>query len=200
MIKICVATYKQFHSLQVLLHSLMGQTDDDFDVIVISDGKDDDFYAVRDRIESLEPQNINFTHTQQRYNDYGHSLRDLYLRELTCDNDDFILLTNGDNYYTPNFIEEINNVIKSQDVDVVYFDMIHSHNRIDSSSKSTYGFFQTEFSPCKCDIGAFVVRASIAKQIMFPYRNHDGDADYIRDIKQLTNKIVKINKVLFVHN
>jgi hypothetical protein len=148
----------------------------------------------------LDGDRISFYSTPIRYNDYGHSLRSIGIQKF-LGGSDFVLLTNGDNYYCPKFVEEMLGAAE-QGADFVYCDMVHSHYRIDSSSGSNYGFFATELKYTKIDVGSFIVRSSIAESVGFRNRHHDADWDYVSDIlKNFPSlKIVKIPKVLFVHN
>jgi hypothetical protein len=72
------------------------------------------------------PKQISYECTKTRFNDYGHSLREIGLEKATGE---YILITNADNYYSPKTLEFINKAIvnKAQNPDLVMFDMVHSH-------------------------------------------------------------------------
>lgn len=220
-LKIICVTYEQGYLLKTFINSIKAQTNPNWELIIIHDGKAEAQYDNLIREEYMSPK-IRFIQTEERKNDYGHSLRELGIKEYVTDEDDWVLITNGDNYYAPVFLQYCFNAIESlpegvtKNYDcylptgVVYFDMVHSHNRGDSSSKGTYGFFNTDFKPCMCDIGSFIVRADIAKEIGFPWRDHDADAHFIEKISELQNwcnsddekafSVIKIPKTLMVHN
>ena len=205
MINIVVVTYEQYVELEILIKSIVNQTSKEWKLWVVHDGRNERYDILMDKIklEHNEYWNkIQFLSVENRYNDYGHSLRAYALNNFHMRDDDFILFTNGDNYYCPVFIEEMLKKVNNK-TQVVYCDMVHSHNRGDSSSGNTYGFFNTEFQPCKCDIGAFITRVGLAKKIGFRHRDYDADAHFIQELNEtgLTGwNIEKVNKVLFVHN
>lgn len=204
LIHIIISTYKQPEELKLFNSCLKLQNQSNYIPYYV----DDDFHLeTRLLVNSFFDTELfqHYFNTEERTNDYGHSGRAMMLENLKSEKAvkdyDYILFTNADNYYVPAFISEINKVISNDNPEIVYWDMIHSHNRGDSSSQSTYGYFNTEFLPCKCDIGAFIVRVDIAKQVGFNHRDHDADAHFIEEINRLPNiRKVKINKVLFVHN
>ena len=72
------------------------------------------------------PKQIFFHQAMTRFNDYGHSLRELGLVDAVGD---YVLLTNADNYFIAITIEFLNIEIKTQVPDVVMFDMVHSHDQ-----------------------------------------------------------------------
>ena len=198
-LNIVIATYNQKNQLEGLKYSLINQTNKNFKVHCLYDTP---FIEDEETIRTHEIEwNVSFM--QRRYNDWGHSLREIGLNACSLNDEDYILFTNGDNYYCPPFVEEML-FLTGPDVGVVYCDMIHSHPRPDSSSGGSYGYFNTEFKPCFCDIGAFIVRLDIARAVSYRHKHRDADASFISDILnyQKTNpfKIFKVNKVLFVHN
>ena len=208
MLNIIVSTYQQVRPLYCLIESLFCQRPYDVGVSIYHDGPDD--YIIRDNLiyRYVVPGPwLKYQATEKRYNDFGHSLRAIGLEKLESKKDDWVLFTNGDNYYCPAFVQEMLEPIENHpdmNIGVVFCDMVHSHNRTDSSSKSTYGYFETDFKPYKCDIGAFIVRQDIAKAVGFNHRNNEADAEFIKELLeyQKTNRfeIFKVNKVLFVHN
>jgi hypothetical protein len=76
---LCV-TYKQGVRLETfsLLH--VGANVPRF--LVIHDGPDDAFEQVRQRYGSAHPDLLQFLATPDRYNDYGHSLREIGIGQL----------------------------------------------------------------------------------------------------------------------
>ena len=71
-----------------------------------------------------EPGIYQYDESQARHNDYGHSLRDIGIRRANLE---FILVTNGDNYYSPKFVESMFDAIDAAGLDVALCDMVHSH-------------------------------------------------------------------------
>jgi hypothetical protein len=199
LIEIICVTYKQSGSLKVFVQSILNQTNSNWTLNVIHDGFDEEFEQLMSQYSSADTR-IRYKCTQIRHNDWGHSLRDEGIQSL---NGDYVLITNGDNYYVPVFIQNVTERILNNNPDVVMFDMIHSHEFPGGRNIPSYSYFKTEFSRCNIDMGAAVVKSSLARQTGFKDLTHDGDATYFEGIQALkgTNiRIEKIDKVLFVHN
>jgi glycosyltransferase involved in cell wall biosynthesis len=190
---ICVA-YKRYHAIKVLIECLLCQTNPDWELLIIHDGEDTEHYNI---VFPYTEQyaNIKYWQTPIRYNDFGHTLRDLGIQQVTGD---YILITNDDNYYVPKFVE----LMLEPQADFIYCDMVHNHNRPESSSGGTYGFFKTHPAYCQIDIGCFIIKREIAQAVGFKHRINEADGLFVEDILRTypNLKIVKIPKVLYVHN
>jgi hypothetical protein len=196
---VCVA-YRRPGPLSVLVQCFLNQSATNWKLEIIHDGPDADVErAVRPYL--LEhADRVSLTFSEQRHDDFGHSLRGQALARIESD---YVLLTNDDNYYVPCFVEAINHVIAEVDPDVVIYDMIHSHNRPGGRPLPPYSFFETAYSRRNIDIGAAVVRTSLAKAAGFRDKTHDGDATYFEDVARAKGgqlKVCKLPQVLFVHN
>ncbi|SAK56009.1 hypothetical protein AWB77_01676 [Caballeronia fortuita] len=112
------------------------------------------------------------------------------------------LLTNGDNYYCPIFIETMLAAAAPLDVPVVMCDMIHSHENAGCRRQPAYSFFETRPERRSIDIGCFIARTELAKRVGFRDKTHDGDATYFEDVLALgeIKQVRKVSQVLFVHN
>ena len=191
----CVA-YKRYDTILVLVYSLMCQTYRDFRLVVIHDGEDVEMQALLTRLKATYPERFDFLFTEKRFNDYGHSLRQMAIEQCQSE---FILLTNDDNYYAPPFLEHMFNKIDSDGLDVVLCDMIHNY---DIHGKPSYNALITQPKRLFVDIGCFIARTKLAKQVGFRDKTHNGDATYFEDLVAANRniKIGKVDKVLFVHN
>lgn len=198
-ISIIVVAYKRYKEIAVLIHSFLAQTVQDFKLHIIHDGYDGRMDKLLKPYKKQYPHLIDYEFTKHRYNDYGHSLRDIGIQKATGD---YILLTNDDNYYCPKFVEYMNAALKEEQADVVLFDMIHSHSNPGGRAQPPYCFFETAPQRFSVDIGCFIVRTPLAKQVGFRDKTHDGDATYFEDIMGLvpTPHLIKVPRVLLVHN
>ena len=196
---ICVA-YKRYGPLKVLVQSLLNQTASNWKLRVIHDGADNKFAEIMSAFAADAPSKISWSASERRFNDYGHSLRDQGLKFAQSD---YVILTNDDNYYVPKFIEILTTAIMATRPDAVYFNMIYSHERPGNRPQPSYCLFETHFSRRSIDIGAAAVRTELAKAVGFRDKSHDGDATYFEDVaksKGSAFKVVKVPRVLFVHN
>jgi glycosyltransferase involved in cell wall biosynthesis len=200
---IVVVTYRQLEALKCLLASLNCQTLRNFDVLVIHDGRHDATRHLVERSAADYDFPCQYLETDERFDDYGHSLRKAGIRSATGE---FLLITNGDNYYSPRFVEFVFEAIDLHHLDIAMWDIVHSHSKPGLSPLPSYSPFS--ISPVRycVDIGAFLVRTSMAKKAGFRARTLDADATYFEDLVRAGTAtgvrvaIGKIEKTLMVHN
>lgn len=203
LIHIVAVAYEKFNHLTIFVQSVINQTADNWFLTVIHDGPNETFDSIMKAFQIRNPDRISFFHTDERYNDYGHTLREIGIRRA---HGDYLLLTNADNYLIPRMIEFVNEPIESAvpAPDVVMYNMIHSHNTPGFRPLPSYSFFETEYRRYSLDMGAAVVKMDLAKRVGFRDKGYAGDATYFEDVQaaKLPEKlaIVKLPMVLFVHN
>jgi hypothetical protein len=170
----------------------------DFKIRVIHDGPGYESRNAIYQLREMYPEmNLSYEETEVRYNDYGHTLRELGLNTATSK---YCLLTNDDNYYVPVFIEEVLENLSTTNSDIVYFDMVHSHKIQDLPNPIGYQTLITEPRINRIDIGSFVFRTSLGQSVGFNDRGFAADGIFFEAMKNLDPLISKIPKVLFVHN
>lgn len=187
MIDIVAVTYKQGHKLKCFIESILSQTSNNYKLHVIHDGPDEEFL-------SLKYDSVNLIQYPNRTENYGHILRDWALKNIV--HNEYVLITNGDNYYTPVMVEEVSKCKE----DLIYFDFICHHSTTSNENKSSYGFLKSEMKSCFIDMGSVVVRSELAKKVGFNSTQFGADWDYFNQLLKITNSVTKINKVLLVHN
>jgi hypothetical protein len=143
------------------------------------------------------PLQIYFS--ENRYNDWGHTLRQ---KALDCIDTEFVLITNADNYYVPRMVEYAFEAINKYSLDLVHWDMIHSHYYPGGRDLIDYSLFKTLPAPRSIDIGSFIVRTTIAKAVGFQYRSYDADGIFFSNLLSsgLIRRIGYVDRVLFIHN
>jgi hypothetical protein len=126
---------------------------------------------------------------------YGHPNRKYMLETIPYEEGDFVLITNDDNYYVPQFVEQMLSACLP-DTGFVLCDCLHSYDH--------YDYFSAETAECKIDMGEFIVRLDIAKEVGFTHDHHSADGAYAVEcvLKCLERKlgIRKIARALFIHN
>lgn len=187
LIDFLIPTYNRIYPLKSMLSSLLAQTNNNWVANVIIDNPTENLSKYLDF--PMDPR-ITYTVLDERYNDYGHTPREIFKQQSIAD---YIVMTGDDNYYTPNFVEELISTVGDKP-GLVYWDMVHSH--------FNYQYFKCIPAHGQIDMGAFATRTDLAKQIKLNTGfAADGDfiVDYMRKFGK-SEKTVKINKVLFVHN
>ncbi len=191
LVEFIIPTYNRIEPLRCMLASLMAQNDEDWTAVVIQDSTEESgSFKV---VASLGDKRIKWFATEKRYNDFGHSLREIGKQQSKAE---YIIMTGDDNYYTPNFVEELrtayNDAFRAQP-GMIYWDMVHSHYN--------YQFFQCRPHTHQIDMGAFATRRDLAQTIRLGTRMQ-ADGDYVEEfnIKFPREQKTKINKILFIHN
>lgn len=190
MITFIATAYNERNEINVFLNSLLTQTNKNWKCVVYSD-TDNEF--IRNVINNLNDDRVSYksSETQQGY--WGHYSRIDALNNLV--DTDYVVQTSVQDYYTPNFVQDIENVINQYKADFIYFDCVHNH--------FNYDVLRTELRRTRIDWGCFVMKTSKAKNvgINHPKSEHCDGIFVEESIRKYPNmRVVKINKVLTVHN
>jgi len=195
---VCVS-YKRYVQIPVLIHSFLSQTVQSYKLLILHDGPDERMRLLLEPYRLQYPGKIEVVFTEQRYNDYGHSLRDMGIRMVDTP---YLLITNDDNYYAPKFVEFMVPPMKARQADIAMCDMIHSHDHPGCRPQPSYRPFETRPARGSVDIGCFIARTDWAQRVGFRDKSHDGDATYFEDLLACAEKptVLKVERTLFVHN
>ena len=188
LVEFIIPTYNRVFPLKCMLASLTAQTDSDWEANIVIDNPED--RQIVELVESFEDERLKFLILDKRYNDFGHTPREIG-KQLSKAK--YIIMTGDDNYYTPNFVHELKLVTRTSLPGMVYWNMVHSH--------FDYQYFKCEPANGQIDMGAFATRNDLAKQIDLGIK-YDADGHFVNTFKEKFPKeeIKKIEKVLFVHN
>ena len=184
-----IPTYNRYDLLRCMLYSLISQYDPDWTSQVIID--DPQNTTIVDIIKTINDKRISYTLTETRYNDWGHTPREIGKQQS---NSQYIIMTGDDNYYTPTTVSEIKKAAaENNNPGLIYWDMIHSH--------FDYKMLECKLAFGQIDIGAFATRRDLAQKIKLN-NSYTADGWFIHSLNTLFDKEekVKIDKVLFVHN
>ena len=199
-VEIISVAFERLGELKVFVQCILNQRQDNWKLRVIHDGPNAEFCSIMQGYAQQKPGQIFYEETTARYNDWGHSLREIGLARATGD---YVLITNADNYYIPRFIEYVTEAIEQTKADLIGWDMVHSHESPGSTCAPSYSYFKTEWKRFGIDMGAAVVRRTLAQQAGFPDKGHDGDATYfikVSEIKGPATLCCRIPRVMLVHN
>lgn len=191
---IIVVCYERYHNVQCLIHSLLCQTYQDFEVILIHDGYDPKHEEII--FQYLVDPRFKYIYTDTRYNDWGMTLRN---KGIETSSGEWIINTNDDNYYVPLYLEELNNTIEANgECNFVYYDCVLSHHNALNHNGKDYGLLIPQIRHSYIDMGQFAVLHSIISKYRFQ-TVAPADGVLIEEMKHEL-KPEYINKILFVHN
>jgi hypothetical protein len=170
------------------------QTNPNWELHIIHDGEfpSDDLDIITE--EPFEDKRIKLYNSKTRLQNYGHPNRKQMLNRIEANSDDFILLTNDDNYYTPNFVAQVlSNATKT--VGLIYWNMLN---------RDCYDMLDTKLAVSNIDMGAFAVRADVAKTVGFNSTKYEADGIYCVECKKYCEskrlRTLKVKGILFIHN
>jgi len=197
-IDIIAVTYGQNSILKCFINSIKSQTSDEWRLVIIHDGPNETLQKELENENYLIDGKIEFIQFHTRTQKYGHELRKWALENVV--KNEYVLLTNGDNYYTPNMVDSVLKSCVDENIDFIFFDAVHSHPTKFNSNKSDYGYFKSELKRSQLDMGSVVVKSKLAKTVGFNSTAFAADWHYFESILEKNPMVHKIDKVLFVHN
>jgi hypothetical protein len=213
---ICVA-YRRYREIHVLINSILCQTVNNWKLLIIHDGHDGKMEREVGHY-TKKYETIEYLETDRRFNDYGHSLREIGIRMVETP---YLMMTNDDNYYAPKYLEYMFHAIKEKNLDFVLCNMVSSHDfllaekppfpiymnlfqTVDGSYKqSPYNVINSIPKKHCIDIGNFIIKSEIAKSVGFREKGFCADGTFVEDVMSLYEgkiRVGKVDKVLFVHN
>lgn len=192
-LKVMSVAYERPVPMRILIDCFLVQTSLNWELNIVHDHKASE--EVWKTVSLYDDPRIVFKESPERYGTYGHPNRKAYLEQIKPSKDEFILLTNDDNYYVPTMVSEVLTKCDPS-VGMIYFDTVHSH--------FNYNVLKTKVQVDHIDVGAFVVRADVAKKVGFTNFAFNGDGYYAcacaDQCKRQGLRTVYIPKPLFVHN
>jgi len=193
MLKVISVAYHRLYGLQILINSFILQTNPNWELHIIHDGIAPP--SVSNVIESCIDPRIIFKQTEEVFGNYGHPNRKKMLAEMEGTIDDYVLMTNDDNYYVPVFVDKMLKKV-SRATGIVYCDTIHSH--------FDYNVHHSKLKEHHIDIGAFIVRLDVAKAVGFNHIHFSADGVYAEECDRYCMRRglqrVYLPQPLFIHN
>lgn len=180
---ICV-TYNQREELKSFINSIKSQTISNWFLRIIHDGNCHKYRTLKKELEEENYLNeqVTIECTERRYNDWGHSLRDYALKNQKKKSD-WIIITNGDNYYLPTLTETILTYsAENPKTDFLYWDFIQRFDKeIHKTARTTYQPINTTLRIGRVDMGAVAIKTDIAIETGFNSRKFEADWNYIQE-------------------
>lgn len=196
---ICVA-YEKPVALRLLIDSFLLQHRPDWDLTIIHDGPAElKSGGINDIVNLYWGSSLNncihYIERPKHYGQWGHPNRRWGIEQLPDSAEDFVLLTNDDNYYVPRFVDFMLSRAKP-DVGMVYCDTVHSY--------MGYNVLKTRLVQNFVDCGSFITRVDVAKTVGFTDMFEQADGRFaercVEECKRRGLRTVYVGLPLFVHN
>lgn len=190
-IEFIIPTYHRQDKLMCVISSIVAQNSNMWSIHVVADCPPEG--SLDKIIKFYEDDNrIRFTILKNRYNDWGHTPRNYGLDHAK---EDWVVMTGDDNYYTPAFVENMLSAV-TENTHFVHCDMVHNW------LNNAYVHLVSEAKLHKIDIGNFMSKPELAKQVKLQIDKWDADGIFVEEyLEKFPNGEVKhIPKILYVHN
>lgn len=187
-------TARDLACLRCLVACFQAQTYANWQILVTHDGPMNKDAKRLAHALANDDERVQFIETPERLKQFGHPYRQAAIDRLLRDGCEWICLTNQDNYYAPIFLEGLlgTALAGKRAKEFVYCDCVHSHRM--------WRFMGTEPRRGRLDLGGWMAKASLVKQVKFDNFNFDGDGKYIERLRGKARGIEKVAAALFVHN
>lgn len=151
-------------------------------------------------IANYEDRRINYQELPVRKENFGHPLRNLALNQIHkgiwCPGAEYIVITNGDNYYAPGFLDFcLSGFGNDKSIIAVYMEsMVHNY--------FNWGVLTTALQLGHIDICCMMIRKDAACEIGWPWIEHSSDWTFISKLIERygSKSIKKIPSCQVVHN
>ena len=192
-LQIIAVAYQRPKEIKLLISSFIVQTNPHWLLYIIHDGPTPQ--EITKVVTEFQDERLILCESKERKGKWGHPNRKMMLEKIACNPDDPILITNDDNFYIRTFVDKmLTGMTKS--VGMVYCDMLTNYY--------DYDIIRCVPKVNHIDMGAFVVRADIAKKVGFNSVKIQADGEYCEEVvkycKENNYRVLKIDKVLFIHN
>jgi len=178
----------------IVAHSLKLQTHKDWRLVIEHDGEPDPSF-LRALPDDLR---IVLSWTKEREQNFGHPKRARFLSEIAAKypDTDFVMITNDDNYYTPQFLERAVKTLREHpNAQAAYCDMV--------SNYITYGVLPSRPARGFIDCGSVMFRTRAAVSAPWPSNEHSADWFWFDKVARASGGFSlwkKFQGVHFVHN
>ena len=191
---IIIVAYQRAVPLRIMIDCILIQSYSQWQIHIIHDGPAPK--EVKDVVDSYNDARIQYYETPTVNGAWGHPNRKIALKQLSLNHRDYVLITNDDNYYVPDFIRIFMNECRNEFVGFVYCNTVHSYEK--------YNLFVSKVKENCIDMGSFIVKLDVAKRVGFNHTHLSADGKYAEDCanycKRRRLRIVHVEKPLFVHN
>ena len=179
------------------------------------------FYSKYFAMQKTENSIFNFVEVgTSPLGNYGHHLKKEFLETFDETEFEYLVITNEDNYISPYFLAKGIEILEQfpEKIGAYCSGMVHNYKPDTTVKPMTwrekkamqdnhivdgYGLIPCKIERGYIDIGALVLRSSVAKSIQWGDFSHSSDWDYIENIAKAyggKDKFISFPGVHFVHN
>lgn len=176
-----------------IISSMITQTYKHWELYLIYDGVAEQY--IHDYVKFYNDDRIKFIETGERVGNYGHPIRQKYLNELKNSDAEFVVVTNGDNYHTPNYLQNLINGFDADTIATYCETMVHNY--------FGWSTIQVSLNCGYIDCACVMVRKEHACNVGWNDTvSHTADWKYFEDIANTYgwDKWKKVNGCLLIHN
>lgn len=184
-------TFEESDKYPIICASMLSQTYQEWELYLVHNGPLNKSYAGH-----YKDPRIHVIESLPAKGTWGHPIRKEYIEKVSSGEiqGDYVLITNGDNYYMPVFLERMVAGIKSgSDTVAVYCDLIHNGHK--------YEVLKAQLKYTMIDCGAVMIRKDFVS-VGWNDMSHSSDWTFFDAIikRHGAHRWKKIPGVLFVHN
>lgn len=175
-----------YNNYPQIISSLICQTYQNWELYIIHDGPG--------KMEASKDPRVHIEFTKVRSGNYGHAIRAEYLQKLK-DRGKYIVITNADNYYMPEFLQRAITTIRNTGAIAVYpKQIIHNYTAWSVMECTTKRGF--------IDSGQVMLKSIEAASVGWNSVHHSSDWIFFNDIMSKYGKksFVSFPGCHFVHN
>ncbi len=183
-VSVIIPAYNTEKYIAQCLETLLNQTLQDMEIIVVDDGSSDQTFAMLREFESKYPERIRVFHKQ---NGGQGSARNLALQYAKGE---YLGFVDSDDWVDAEMYEKMYQKAKDDDADIVICDMVDhfsDHEIYHHASKFDDKFTVT---PSACNK---IFRASFANDVQFP------EGIWYEDFEYTTKQLMKTDKISVIH-
>lgn len=182
-----------FNTYPEIISSLINQTHKKWQLFLVHDGPSD--LNIKAIVDAYADSRITYTETEERAGNWGHSLRQLYLKKLKDSDFDYIVITNADNWYAPVFCEYLLKAFTNGQVAAYCDQIIHSY--------TGWKVLNCRLGLGYIDCGQVMVKKDVACDVGWnDVTSHSSDWTYFKEIadKYGAHNFEPVKGCLFSHN
>lgn len=176
-----------FNTFPQIISAFQTQTYQNWEIFFIHDGKG--------KMDLPKDKRIHFQSTSERLGNYGHHIRAEYLQKLK-NNGKYLLITNADNYYMPDFLMRAIQTLEANPDAVAAYSQQIIHNY------TGWGVMNCRMQRGFIDCGGVLLRSLEAASVGWNSLDHSSDWIFFNDImnKFGSKSFVPFDGCHFVHN